>query len=182
MKISRGFTIVELIITITILAILMTLAVVNLRSTQVQARDAERKADISAMAKRLDTLYTRGFPAAASNLRGSYPTVAMLAGTTPTDIESRTAIFKDLPASVQSDPLKSGSSIMAAANTNTGTTSGSGAVAPFPNKDRPYIYQPISDTGTLCTDHFNQVCRKFNLYSWLEATPNTAHKIESQYR
>lgn len=35
----RGFTIVELIITITIMGILLTLAVVNVGTTQLNARD-----------------------------------------------------------------------------------------------------------------------------------------------
>lgn len=178
MKTNRGFTIVELIITITILAILMTLAVVNLRSTQVQARDAERKSDIGAMAKRLDALYKRGFPAAAGSLRGSYPITSQMA-----DDTTRKAIFKDLPAGVMYDPAKDGTvSITVASNTNTGITSGSGAVTPFPSSSMPYVYQPIADNGSLCDDLFNKVCRKFNFYAWQENTPNTAYKIESQYR
>jgi prepilin-type N-terminal cleavage/methylation domain-containing protein len=56
----RGFTIVELIIVITIMAILMTLGVVNLRNAQVNARDTERKTDISTIAKYLEVYYTSG--------------------------------------------------------------------------------------------------------------------------
>ena len=38
---ARGFTVVEILVVIIIMAILLTLAVVNVRSTQINARDAE---------------------------------------------------------------------------------------------------------------------------------------------
>ena len=41
----RGFTIVELVITITIMGILLTVAIVNLNATQANGRDAERRGD-----------------------------------------------------------------------------------------------------------------------------------------
>ncbi len=56
----RGFTIVELVIVITIMAILLTLGVVNLRSAQANARDTERKTDIESIAQHLETYYTSG--------------------------------------------------------------------------------------------------------------------------
>jgi len=42
------------------MAILLTLGVVNLRSSQISARDAERKADIETIAQHLETFYTSG--------------------------------------------------------------------------------------------------------------------------
>lgn len=59
-----GFTIVELIITITIMGILMTLAVVNINSTQASARDNERTADIDAIQTNLESFYTGGISTA----------------------------------------------------------------------------------------------------------------------
>ena len=50
----RGFTIVELIITITIMGILLVLAVVNVSGTQAQARDDERKADVESISLNLE--------------------------------------------------------------------------------------------------------------------------------
>jgi prepilin-type N-terminal cleavage/methylation domain-containing protein len=57
---TRGFTIVELIITITIMGILLTLAVVGVGTTQMNARDNERKADIEAIALHLESFYRGG--------------------------------------------------------------------------------------------------------------------------
>lgn len=60
----RGFTIVELIITITIMGILLTLAVVGLSSTQLSARDNERTTDVEALALQLEAYYQAGTPPA----------------------------------------------------------------------------------------------------------------------
>lgn len=56
----RGFTIIELVIVITIMAILMTMGVVNFRSSQANARDTQRKTDIESIAQHLETYYTSG--------------------------------------------------------------------------------------------------------------------------
>lgn len=55
-----GFTVVEILITITIMGILLTLAVVNLSGSQVNARDDERKADVEALQVNLETFYRSG--------------------------------------------------------------------------------------------------------------------------
>ena len=57
---NRGFTIIELVIVITIMAILLTLGVVNLRGSQANGRDAERKTDIETIAQHLETYFTSG--------------------------------------------------------------------------------------------------------------------------
>lgn len=64
--IRRGFTIVELIITITIMSILLTLAVVNVNTTQMNARDDERKTDVQTIGSYLDSFYSSGFTSGTS--------------------------------------------------------------------------------------------------------------------
>lgn len=54
----RGFTIIELVIVITIMAILLTLGVVNLRGTQASARDSERTTKAESIAQHLEAFYT----------------------------------------------------------------------------------------------------------------------------
>ena len=51
----RGFTIVELIIVITIMGTLLILGVVNLRGSQANSRDAERRTDIETIATHMET-------------------------------------------------------------------------------------------------------------------------------
>lgn len=70
---TRGFTIVELIITITIMGILLTLAVVGLSTTQVKARDDERATDVQAIQSNLESVYTGGVLAG-----GTPPTITNL--------------------------------------------------------------------------------------------------------
>ncbi len=51
---TRGFTLVELIIIVTIIAILSVIGITVFSSVQKNARDAKRKADINAIAKALE--------------------------------------------------------------------------------------------------------------------------------
>jgi prepilin-type N-terminal cleavage/methylation domain-containing protein len=62
----RGFTIVELIITITIMGILLTLAVINVGATQLKARDDQRTASIQSIGTYLDSFYSAGAPVGTS--------------------------------------------------------------------------------------------------------------------
>lgn len=61
---KRGFTLVELLIVITILAILSSVGVANFQSARVKARDLSRKSDLQTIAKSLE---------AYVNDHGSYP-------------------------------------------------------------------------------------------------------------
>ncbi|MDB5165743.1 MAG: hypothetical protein JWM00_633 [Candidatus Saccharibacteria bacterium] len=176
---SRGFTIIELLITITVMLILIMLAVVNLRSTQLNARDSDRKSDVESIARRLDSLYKTGYPTTVALTQYSYPSQATIVD----DATSRQAIFSVLPDGVLVDPLSSAtSSIVKATNLNTGLLSaGATPVTPFPSATNPYVYQPISTTGVLCTTTA-LTCRSFNLYYWSEVTPTTAAVVKSIYR
>jgi len=176
---SRGFTLIELIITITVMLILAVLAVVNLRSTQVNSRDNDRKSDVESIARRLDSLYKTGYPSTVALTQYTYPSQA----TVVDDTTSRQAIFSVLPAGTLVDPLSSStSSIVKATSLNTGLLSaGATPVTPFPSSSYPYVYQPISTTGALCTTTA-LTCRSFNLYYWSESTPTTATVVKSIYR
>ncbi len=152
----RGFTVVELLIVIALMGILLTLGVVNLRSTQVNARDTERKTDISSISLDLETFYKSGTD--NTNTFGRYPSTAMTGATT---IQSylRDA---DLKAFTPPGATDANSGFVVATN-NTQTTSG---VLPQPTT-ATYVYQPLQQDGTLCTSE-SQMCTKFNLYYKLE--------------
>lgn len=51
---NKGFTLVELMVTITILSILMTIAIVSYGNVQRNARDGKRKSDISVIQSALE--------------------------------------------------------------------------------------------------------------------------------
>lgn len=165
----RGFTIVELVITITIMGILLTLAVVNLTATQVNGRDAERKGDIEAIASNLETFYRTGTDSSTS--LGRYPSTVITSGNTTT-VRS---ILRDINFNSLTPP---GAASMAAgfipATNTVQTTTG---VTPQPTTSQ-YVYQPLKSDGSLCTDE-TQECRKFNLYYHLE-TDNTIYMVTSK--
>lgn len=66
----RGFTLVELLVTMSILGILLTLAGVSFRSSQIRGRDAKRKSDLAQIAKSLELFYTdyKQYPVSSSGL------------------------------------------------------------------------------------------------------------------
>ena len=169
----RGFTIVELIITITIMGILLTLAVVNVSSTQMNARDDGRKADIEAIASNLEAFYTGGTDGTTSFAR--YPSLGLI-GTASTITTS----LRDANINSFLPPGTTDVTQTFLASTNTGslpaiqTTAG---VLPQPTKDQ-YVYQPIKSDGTLCVSGDTD-CRKFNLYYRLESD-NTIYRVISK--
>lgn len=135
----RGFSIVELAIVITIIGILLVLGVVNLNDAQVNARDAERKHDIEAIASHLETFYTSGSTTIATY--GKYPSLNSVNGL----IGNESSYFLDYDSESLKAPDNSTSSLIAATN-NIQTTAG---VLPQPTINQ-YVYQPIADDGGLC--------------------------------
>ena len=59
---KRGFTVVEVLVTLVVIAILLGLGTVGLRSTLVNGRDSERRSDIETIARGLEIYYERGNP------------------------------------------------------------------------------------------------------------------------
>ena len=69
---KRGFTIVELLIVIVVIAILAAISIVAYNGIQQRARDSERQSDINVMQKQLELFYVD---------KGYYPlTESMLGG------------------------------------------------------------------------------------------------------
>ena len=65
MKKSKGFTLVELMIVITVIAILSTIAVVSFTRVQKQSRDTKRKGDLRSIATAMQAYFSEA---------NSYPT------------------------------------------------------------------------------------------------------------
>ena len=77
MQTRRGFTIVEMVVTMAIMAILLTLTFVALQASQVNARDAKRLSDVQSLARGLEVRYKQGNPRATevngATKPGQYP-------------------------------------------------------------------------------------------------------------
>jgi len=151
----RGFTVVELIIVITIMSILLVLGVVNLRSTQANARDEERKTDIESIALQLENFYLSGTD--GSTTIGDYP---------PTTLTGAAIQPSLRDADMKSFTAPGAASLAASFIPATNITQTTAGIAPQPTISQ-YVYQPLQSDGTLCTTGA-QECRKFNLYYRLE--------------
>lgn len=166
---GAGFTIVELIITMAIMAILLTLGVANLRSSEITGRDEKRATDINNTALYLEGIYNSG-TSANPEYRGAYPPTSAVS--TAADIAAwfDNFDFKSLRAPGVSSPAFS---IIPATN-SVQTIAG---VQPLPTT-ATYVYQPIDSTGALCTSIGN--CRKFNLYYLPEKSGSTVQMVTSK--
>ncbi len=73
-KSKRGFTLVELMIVITVIAILSTIAVVSFTRVQKQSRDTKRKGDVRSLATALQAYFTEinSYPATLGTLTPTY--------------------------------------------------------------------------------------------------------------
>jgi prepilin-type N-terminal cleavage/methylation domain-containing protein len=168
MKRNAGFTLVELLITMTVMVILLVLVVVSLRSNQANARDEERKTDTGAIVQQLENYYEAGTPTTDP---GQYP------GTNDINTEAEVkALLPDLNPRVLRAPDVADSSAMSFTVATT-------AAAQTPDINT-YIYQPLKADGSLCTTAAFGVtaeCRKFIIYYALEATSGT-QKITSKHQ
>jgi len=168
----RGFTIVEIIITITIMAIILVLGTVVLNQAQVQARDDERVSDVNTLGVHLDQFYQVGRPQQISAVIGRYPTTNLAASKANMLLLLDGVNEKSLMAPGATDPTQT----FKAATNNNQTTEG---VTPQPTVSE-YIYQPIRSDGALCTGTAGtEDCRKFNIFYRLEKD-NAVYKYESK--
>jgi len=158
-----GFTLVEILVTITIAVVLITLSVVNLRGSQATARDSQRTTDIQSIAQHLEMYYTSGSDDQAG---GEYPPVDYMA--TESGIK---AALRDIDSAVLRAPSVTDASpvsLTVAANKYPQTPTIS-----------TYIYQPLQSDGELCGS-IGDECRRFYLYYMLESEPGVVKKIASK--
>jgi prepilin-type N-terminal cleavage/methylation domain-containing protein len=168
---QHGFTLVEILITVAIMVILLTLTVANISSTQVSQRDSERAAEIGTIANNMETFYKTGVN--TSTVLNRYPSTALLAnGST-----SIKAFFPyiDLETVTAPDAGSVAASFIPATNA-VETVAG---VMPQPSFSQ-YVYQPIQSNGALCTTEA-QECRRFALYYHTE-TDDIVKKVSSKHQ
>lgn len=74
LKAKKGFTLVELMIVITVIAILATIGVISFTRVQAQTRDTKRKADMRAVSTALQAYFTekQTYPTQLSDLVPTY--------------------------------------------------------------------------------------------------------------
>ena len=141
---SKGFTIVELLIVIVVIAILATLVIVTFTGIQQKARDSKRQTDIDAVDSHLEAFY-------ASN--GYYPTLAALQD--PSWVSSN---MKGLDESALADPKVPSNDVSA---TQTGIKGAADA--------SHYGYNTSAGSNTCTGSTETDQCTGFSLTADLEA-------------
>lgn len=177
----HGFTVVEIAVVITIMAILLVLGIGSYTSSQVNARDHERKTTANNIAQALERFYRSGNTTQSGTTypSGSYPAAdlasnaAFLSSILPgLDRNSYNYSFNTSPASSFLAPLTSDNPPQESVSTNVNNATTTANI----------VYQPIRWTGSAwapCTTAASQECRRFKLYYRSEAT-NTVQTIESR--
>lgn len=176
---KTGFTLVELLITVTIMVILMSLAVISLRSSQANARDSKRSGDTATIARALETRYNSGFTAPSSGWLVTFPSPPKLVdypsteeivytlGGSSSNFNPSTAVenfaTENLPGSSKDSfrPPNSGVFRPICTTACTNQAEGTGINASSVGKD--YVYEPLDANGRVCYS-VDQDCVRFNLY------------------
>ena len=154
----------ELVITLTIMAILMTLAVVNLSSSLAKARDEERKTDVSNIIVFQEAAYNRSSTRSYFTKTAALPTGTTTAGNNAT-IE---AWYQNIDRNnLRAPGVANTTYSLTIADNNVQTATG---VLPQPTNST-YVYQPIETDGSVCDT--SGACRKFNIYYREESTGTT---------
>ena len=190
---QRGFTVVEIVITLIVMAVLLTLSMAGIFQLQANARDEERRTDIESIARGLENRFLQGNPrvtAPSTVSKGAYPGVnewlhiqgtdmsgagfspGLVSGGYPTAVYTGTSIASFISPSQGkvSDSWKivcqsSCGSVDAGSQTQLQTAFGT------PAKDA-YFYEPVDSLGKICA---GGDCVAYNLY-WISETDQTTYK------
>ena len=198
----NAFSLVEMVVVITILLIILSISIIGVRSMQISARDNERKADIETIAMNLETMYAKELRRTATNAvvkpQGSYPPVE---GTYSTALTLLPEMTSSLEAGSVTAPeqAKTVQSLQApykdVCNTSTSTattcflnpTTMNTRLAPPNITKNDYIYVPfVDETVTpqvLCTlsqVQLGKSCRSFKLYYVLESSSSVTQTMGSK--
>jgi prepilin-type N-terminal cleavage/methylation domain-containing protein len=184
----RGFTIVEIIVVLTAMAILLTLGTVGLQGVLANGRDSERAADINTIARGLEERYLRGNAYInAGPAKGSYPSINEMrhmdgntvSGYTPTQV-SGGYLTKGLPGtSLSSFTNPGGTKAWTLICTSSCAAAGNSTQIPtaFGGGDK-YVYEPVSADGSVC---LSSNCTSFNLY-WKKEVDSSLVTVKSKHR
>ena len=206
MSIRRGFTIVELMIVIVIMAILLVVGVVMFRGYQANTRDKERESDVMALAAYLESIYPIEIKYAYDVIKpaGEYPALPDIKYEYDDSIIMREN-FADVSSAIMSPPGVSnhndrfapdlppatGVYIPSEGDRTSAYCNSSAKVcyvrpnAISPTKDQ-YIYAPGPSANELCTRDVNGYevsgpCRRFTIY-YRSEVDNTVKKVESKHK
>lgn len=178
-KYRKGFTIVELMVTVVILIILTLLLVTRLVFTQMGGRDQERETDITTIATGLELYYQNGSPDGTIP-KGYYP------GADQVDAAALLSPpFQDFLEGISKGTYEApGGPINGNVNFNAPRLVGTNPDGSYTDSDvrgvlmwYPYVYQVLKRDNYPCFTSLD--CVKYNLY-YIDEQSNTVIKIRSK--
>lgn len=199
----RGFTVVELMVVMVIMAILLTLGVASFNGSQLNARNMERATDIDTLAKGLESRYTKGnlLIAASYITKGAYPSVNEILHAEGQPVTGLTGGVNTM--GVYIDQLLPGTALTTFAppgatgtvtttflpicvdamsapcsSGNTGAEDTTKINARVNLSSRVYVYEPIDANKQIC---FNTECVRYNLY-YLPENSSTVQTKASKHQ
>lgn len=187
---NRGFTIVEILITLVVMVILLTLGTISITGLLANARDAEREEDIGAIARGLEHRYNQGNSyLVGSDGKGSYPTVNefrhmrgdnIASGFSPTQVSGgyMTKILAGTNDSTLLNPAGANQFVLECQSSCAvpGNTAQLNTV--FAANADPYVYSPKDINGNVC---MSAPCFSFTLY-WLSEASGSRQIVESKHK
>lgn len=185
----RGFTVVELVVVMVIMAILITFTMVSVTNSQVATRDRERQTDIEILARGLEQRYNQGNPRATESggmtRAGQYPGINEMIhidgqsrGTfTPGQIAG--GYYTDVLPGITNDAIYSPTGQKLALSC-VWACAPAGTMAPITNytNNGYYVYEPVDKNGNVCCC---TGCVRFDLYYKKESTGELV-KVTSRHQ
>jgi prepilin-type N-terminal cleavage/methylation domain-containing protein len=163
-KLQRGFTIIELLIVIAIIAILAGLVLNNFQGAQAKARDTQRLTRINAIHSKLEEFYNEanGYPSSASNT-ANFPGIDANA-------------VKDPRGGTLTNTIVADKAALDGTLTNPATGSG--------NEFKYYTYPTGCSLALSSGTYSGTACTGYRLRSYIErastTTPNPYEKVGLQ--
>lgn len=178
MKYRLGFTVVEVIVVVTMIAILAGVGAVTYTGVQRQAREDERIADMEVMASYLETYYEE---------KGNYPSLLTFYYGAESGDPNKTFVQKfDVPRSALIDPADQDAAAPHYSYRGPGTAAGSYLQAATWPSSGIYTFLPYKSDGTVCTtpnDNWapqtTDPCTKYTLFYKDDA--GTLKQVQSKY-
>ncbi len=199
MQTRRGFTVVELVVVMVIMAILLALVMAGISPYQASLRDKERTADVEAIARGLEQRYAQGNPKVKSTssggtinytAAGGYPSVLELLHIGGENQGANGFVPEQISGGYYDDALPG---TTAATRRSPGVNSGmslslycffcsagpeDAAYLETKVTTSTYVYEPLTASGTQCD---SGKCVRFNLYYRTEVD-KSLHTIRSKHQ
>ncbi len=166
MKYIKGFTVVEMIIVITVIGILASISTVQMLRSQMIARDKERADDTKSISINLQDVYENGQIEGAIVASGDgtvtnevamgYPSTSLLSSTYAADSQTNT-IIQGIRIDARKSPYihsaatpPNFSLVSATTNADLNNTNKTAGGVTLGKTNDVYVYQPLDSNNALC--------------------------------